>query len=194
MRSPPPHCGKSCYGASSIGTGTFGSRQRNIYVRRPTEWCCAHRRGERDLRGFNCKQKQRPPRHLINASKGKLGIWTGVGNIGVEQQRPALPTRYLHLTGTMENAEDAGTLAYLEDTARQAGLETALINIEDIGLREDGNFVGPENRPIELAFKLYPWEWMFRDEFGAKLPNASTRWIEPPWKAVLSNKGILPLL
>jgi glutathionylspermidine synthase len=35
---------------------------------------------------------------------------------------------------------------------------------------------------------------MFREEFGAALPDASTRWIEPPWKAILSNKGILPLL
>jgi glutathionylspermidine synthase len=101
---------------------------------------------------------------------------------------------YLHLTGSTENGEDAGTLAYLEDTARQAGLETTLIDIEDIGLRDDGNFVDLENRPIELAFKLYPWEWMFHDAFGAKLADASARWIEPPWKTILSNKGILPLL
>jgi glutathionylspermidine synthase len=102
--------------------------------------------------------------------------------------------RFLHLTGTTGNAEDAGTLAYLEDTARQAGLATALIDIEDIGLREDGSFVDLDDRAIDLAFKLYPWEWMFRDAFGARLAAAPTRWIEPPWKAVLSNKGILPLL
>jgi len=102
--------------------------------------------------------------------------------------------RYLHLTGATESPEDAGTLAYLEDTARQAGLETTLIDIESIGLRDDGNFVDLENRPIDLAFKLYPWEWMFHDEFGAKLADAPTRWIEPPWKAILSNNGILPLL
>ena len=47
---------------------------------------------------------------------------------------------------------------------------------------------------IETAFKLYPWEWMFLDAFGAQLAKAPTRWIEPPWKAILSNKGILPLL
>ena len=93
-----------------------------------------------------------------------------------------------------ENAEDAGTLAYLEDTARQAGLETTLIDIEDIGLRDDGSFVDLDDRAIELAFKLYPWEWMFQDAFGAQLAKAPTRWIEPPWKAILSNKGILPLL
>ena len=101
---------------------------------------------------------------------------------------------HLHLTGTTENSEDAGTLAYLEDTARQAGMNTTMIDIEDIGWREDGGFVDLDDREIELAFKLYPWEWMFHDEFGARLLEAPTRWIEPPWKAVLSNKGILPLL
>jgi glutathionylspermidine synthase len=102
--------------------------------------------------------------------------------------------RHLHLTGTTENEEDAGTIAYLEDTARQAGLETTLIDIEEIGWRDDGSFVDPDGRPIKLAFKLYPWEWMFHDEFGERLLRAPTRWIEPPWKAILSNKGILPLL
>jgi glutathionylspermidine synthase len=102
--------------------------------------------------------------------------------------------RHLHLTGATENPEDAGTLAYLEDTARQAGLQTTMIDIENIGLRDDGRFVDPDAREIELAFKLYPWEWMFQDAFGARLANAPTRWIEPPWKAILSNKGILPLL
>jgi glutathionylspermidine synthase len=101
---------------------------------------------------------------------------------------------HLHLTGTTENAEDAGTLAYLEDTARQAGLPTTLLDIEAIGWRGDGHFVDLDNRPIELAFKLYPWEWMFRDAFGTQLSKATTRWIEPPWKAILSNKGLLPLL
>ena len=102
--------------------------------------------------------------------------------------------RHVHLAGTTENAEDAATLAYLEDTARQAGLATTLIDIEDIGLRDDGSFADLDDRSIELVFKLYPWEWMFHDAFGAKIADAPTRWIEPPWKAILSNKGILPLL
>jgi glutathionylspermidine synthase len=101
---------------------------------------------------------------------------------------------HLHLMGTTENEEDFGTLAYLEDTAVQAGLSATLIDIKDIGWRDEGGFVDLEGRDVALAFKLYPWEWMFRDEFGARLREAPTRWIEPPWKAVLSNKGILPLL
>ena len=102
--------------------------------------------------------------------------------------------RHLHLAGMTESTEDSGTLAYLEDTASQAGLATTSIDVEDIGWRDDGNFVDLDDRGIELAFKLYPWEWMFHDEFGARLAKAPTRWIEPPWKAILSNKGILPLL
>ena len=101
---------------------------------------------------------------------------------------------HLHLAGATESVEDTGTLAYLEDTARQAGLQTTLLDIADIGWREGGGFVDLESREIELVFKLYPWEWMFQDAFGARLADAPTRWIEPPWKAILSNKGILPLL
>ncbi|QWG19407.1 glutathionylspermidine synthase family protein [Bradyrhizobium sediminis] len=112
----------------------------------------------------------------------------------IEAWKKLAAGRHLHLTGVTGNTEDAGTLAYLEDTARQAGLPTTLIDIEDIGLRDDGRFVDLGNREIELAFKLYPWEWMFHDAFGAGLARAPTRWIEPPWKAILSNKGILPLL
>jgi glutathionylspermidine synthase len=112
----------------------------------------------------------------------------------IEAWRKLGAGRHLHLAGETESTEDAGTLAYLEDTARQAGLATTLIDIHDIGLADDGSFVDLDNRGIELAFKLYPWEWMFQDTFGAHLKQAPTRWIEPPWKALLSNKGILPLL
>jgi glutathionylspermidine synthase len=112
----------------------------------------------------------------------------------IEAWRKLGEGRFLHLAGTTENEEDAGTLAYLEDTARQAGLATCLIDIEDIGWRDDGGFVDLDDRPMQLVFKLYPWEWMFHDAFGERLARAPTRWIEPPWKAILSNKGILPLL
>lgn len=100
----------------------------------------------------------------------------------------------LHLAGNFENPEDAVTLNYLEDTAHQAGLATTSLDIESIGLRSDGHFVDLQDRAMELVFKLYPWEWMFRDAFSVNLKNATTRWLEPPWKAILSNKGVLPLL
>lgn len=100
----------------------------------------------------------------------------------------------VHLAGCLDNPEDAGTLAYLDDTARQAGLSTVTLAMEDIGRTPAGVFVDRQDRPITTAFKLYPWEWMFRESFGAHLAGAGTRWLEPPWKAILSSKGILPLL
>jgi glutathionylspermidine synthase len=100
----------------------------------------------------------------------------------------------LHLAAAMANAEDRGTVGYLADVAKQGGLDPVLIDIAMIGLQANGNFVDLQDGPIGLAFKLYPWEWMFREQFGTRLKGASTRWIEPPWKAILSNKGILPLL
>ncbi len=112
-----------------------------------------------------------------------IAAWKGIGQ-----------GRHVHLAGVTESAEDLGTLAYLEDTARQAGLTTTILAIGDMGRTPKGQFVDRDDRPIEIAFKLYPWEWMFREQFGTSLLGASTRWIEPPWKAILSNKGILPLL
>ena len=102
--------------------------------------------------------------------------------------------RRLHLTGMLDAPEDHGTLAYLEDTARQAGLDTKMLEITAVGRSPRGLFVDLEDQPIELLFKLYPWEWMMREKFGASLPGAPTQFVEPPWKAILSNKGILPLL
>src|SRR3984957_17512528 len=46
--------------------------------------------------------------------------------------------RGVHLAGTMESAEDSGTLRYLADVAQQAGLHTTLIDIAEVGLRDDG--------------------------------------------------------
>jgi glutathionylspermidine synthase len=100
----------------------------------------------------------------------------------------------LHLAGALDEPEDAGTIAYLQDTAQQAGLTTTALAMDQIGRAANGAFVDLANQPIALLFKLYPWEWMFREQFGAFLAGSPTRWLEPPWKAILSNKGILPLL
>ena len=37
---------------------------------------------------------------------------------------------HLHLAGAIEDPEDGGTIAYLEDTARQAGLSTTVLAME----------------------------------------------------------------
>ena len=105
---------------------------------------------------------------------------------------PYLPDRRIDFC-SMDDLEDGMTVTYLMDTARQAGLASSIFPIDEIGW--DGErFLGPDARPLEAVFKLYPWEWMVHEEFGAHLGKAGTIWIEPPWKMLLSNKGILPVL
>jgi glutathionylspermidine synthase len=99
----------------------------------------------------------------------------------------------VHFTGDASSAEDQGNLDYLRDTAIQAGLDAPAIDIADIGW--DGKrFVDLDDKPIAALFKLYPWEWLTREEFGPHLLARTMRVIEPAWKMVLSNKAILPVL
>jgi len=101
----------------------------------------------------------------------------------------------LYFTCVRDSVEDLGNVEYLRDTATTAGYQTKQIFIEELGWVETGNiFVDLENQPITTLFKLYPWEWMFADEFGKHLLNCDWSVIEPAWKIILSNKGILPLL
>ena len=100
----------------------------------------------------------------------------------------------LHLTSVADHEEDRGTVDYIADCARQGGFQTRFISIADIGLGSDGQFYDLDNKPIERLFKLYPWEWMFNEEFGRGLKTSFTAFLEPPWRSLLSNKGILPLL
>ncbi len=90
--------------------------------------------------------------------------------------------------------EDRGTVDYLRDCASQAGLHGQAIAIEDIGLSEDGRFTALDDSVIGTLFKLYPLEDLMAEEFGRALPGSGVQLLEPAWKAVLSNKGILPLL
>jgi glutathionylspermidine synthase len=99
----------------------------------------------------------------------------------------------VHFTCDADSLEDQGNLDYLRDTATQAGLDARAIAIADIGW-DGGRFVDLEALPISTLFKLYPWEWMVREEFGPYLARGSMRVIEPPWKMLLSNKAILPVL
>ena len=102
----------------------------------------------------------------------------------------------LYLT-YMDSWEDYMNVVYMADTANQAGFVTKLIPIEEIGWdSKTRSFIDPEMNTVRSVFKLYPWEWMLKDEYGQHILTAinETTWIEPPWKMLLSNKGILPIL
>lgn len=103
----------------------------------------------------------------------------------------------LHFSCVKDSLEDLTNTEYLRDCAMQAGIETKLVFIDDIGWNEEtAQFADLENEPISNIFKLYPWEWMAGEEFGKNILADSNKafWIEPPWKMILSNKAILPIL
>jgi glutathionylspermidine synthase len=110
-----------------------------------------------------------------------------------------LPSNELHFTwsGGDTSGEDHVTVAYLQETAAEAGLDTVGLAIEDIGWdRLLKRFVDLEEAPMNTVVKLYPWEWVTEEEFGRfaveSLPG--TLWIEPLWKMLLSNKALLAVL
>ncbi|MBS2025294.1 MAG: glutathionylspermidine synthase family protein, partial [Deltaproteobacteria bacterium] len=112
---------------------------------------------------------------------------------------PKLDNRLVHFV-SMETPEDLATVTYLQDCAEQAGLRTRFLPVSRIGWDHARRaFVDEEGDSLATCFKLYPWEWMVREEFAARLSTQpaygpSTQWIEPAWKMVLSNKGLLPIL
>ncbi|MFE7316067.1 glutathionylspermidine synthase family protein [Streptomyces sp. NPDC057555] len=115
---------------------------------------------------------------------------------------PGTPLHFAH-SAADELGEDLMTVAYLRETAEQAGLATEAITVEEIGWdRLSGRFVDQRLRFIRACFKLYPWEWLTTDAFGPHVldtldnggATGTTLWIEPAWKMLLSNKALLAVL
>ncbi|WP_069814640.1 glutathionylspermidine synthase family protein [Streptomyces sp. TP-A0874] len=115
---------------------------------------------------------------------------------------PGSPLYFAHSVWD-ESGEDLMTVAYLQETAEQAGVQTEAIAVEDIGWDPmSGRFVDNQLAFIRSCFKLYPWEWLVTDEFGQQVRETldngggtgSTCWIEPVWKMLLSNKALLAIL
>lgn len=109
--------------------------------------------------------------------------------------KPYLKGETLHFTCVRESLEDLTNVEYLRDCAIQAGINTKLIYIDEIGWN-NVNFVDLEEDTITDIFKLYPWEWMVNETFAYNIKNDEIRanWIEPAWKMILSNKAILAVL
>ncbi|MBY3383915.1 glutathionylspermidine synthase family protein [Rhizobium laguerreae] len=99
-----------------------------------------------------------------------------------------------HFAAMTDNEEDRGTTVYLMDCAVQAGHRVELLDIREIGIDAQGRYTDLKDRVIDRCFKLYPWEFMLREPFARDLVRSGDVFVEPAWKAVLSNKGLLPLL
>jgi glutathionylspermidine synthase len=113
----------------------------------------------------------------------------------IARWRALVPAGELVHFACVDDVEDAMTVAYLRDTAAQAGLATVGLAMTDLGWDpERGRLIDLDGRAIATLFKLYPWEGLLADPLAAALGELRCRWLEPAWKMVLSNKAILPIL
>lgn len=101
---------------------------------------------------------------------------------------------FVHFAADPDSVEDRQNVRYLEDIATQAGLEPKFVSIHDIGLDADGKLVDQDNYIVHALFKLYPWEEMLREDYATAIKGSGVQFLEPAWKALVSNKGLLPLL
>lgn len=103
------------------------------------------------------------------------------------------PLHFCH----MQDDEDMMTVGYLRDTAESAGISSIPMLMEEVGWDESRTvFTDLEEREIRSMFKLYPWEWLFAEQWEKNIILTLDRmdWIEPIWKMLWSNKGILAIL
>lgn len=108
-----------------------------------------------------------------------------------------IPERRVWFTHTADPShEDTITTTYMRDLAMQAGFETFGVLIDQIGIDASGRFVDQDDQLISTIFKLYPWEWIAEEAYGANVLRnlPSTMWLEPIWKMMWSNKAVLAIL
>jgi glutathionylspermidine synthase len=109
-------------------------------------------------------------------------------------RRFGIGAKTLHLACVRDHEEDRLTVDYLRDCAHQGGLATKFLYMDEIGITADDRFTDLEDEVITDLFKLYPWEWMAVESFGRALASDRTHIIEPVWKMILANKGLLAVL
>ena len=149
-----------------------------------------------------------------NAYEALVMAWKR--NLDIFQARRRRKVGTIHFVHTADepSGEDRMNTALVAAAAEQAGHRVKMQYIENVKLEVAngrfallnhsaaapmGRFLDEDGTPIELVFKLYPWEWMLHEEFGKTalwdmLQPDGTTWVEPPYKLLWSNKGILPIL
>ncbi len=93
--------------------------------------------------------------------------------------------------------EDIANTGYLEICAKEAGFITSLEDIKTLKFNfNKKSFETKEGNSIFNMFKLYPWEWFYKEEYSQEMAENRNdiNFVEPVWKMLLSNKAILPIL
>lgn len=123
-----------------------------------------------------------------------MGQWNSIHQALVHGLKE-MPAPTMHFTGILSTEEDRQMLCYLARAAVEAGRETILIPIHRLGWhRQLQCFVDEERRPIEWAYKLYPWDWLWAEGFSQHPEWPSQILVEPIWKVMWNSKGLLAIL
>ncbi|GGJ93233.1 putative glutathionylspermidine synthase [Pilimelia anulata] len=131
-------------------------------------------------------------------------------NLGLAEKRLGhRPLVHFTCSSTESSGEDVMNTQFLRDTCAAAGYDTKTAFMEGVLLGADGRFYDGDGVHLDVAFKLYPWEFMVAEEFGRaafadmatigrrdgfRQYRGGTVWIEAPYKMMWSNKGLLAVL
>lgn len=105
--------------------------------------------------------------------------------------KPRQPCYFAAMAGVVE---DWGTISYLAECAKGAGIDARLLALEAIGTTADWQLVTAAGEAIPWLFKLYPWEFWLQEDGAPALLKGDCQLLEPLWKWLLGNKGMLALL
>jgi glutathionylspermidine synthase len=99
---------------------------------------------------------------------------------------------HVHCAWRPRHAEVEGTIRYMAEILRRAGIQVTMMAMHRMGWNPEQNiFVDHDGMPISHCYKLYPWEWMLREPFAKFVESSRCSFIEPPWRLLLGSKGIL---
>jgi len=121
--------------------------------------------------------------------------FNGIHEALVERFRDLFPENTdIHFTAVADNPEDYATVEAMAWAAREAGMGAHYSDLDKLAVSKDGQFLDSEDRVIGTLFKLYPWEDLLADDYARHIAGSGCMFLEPAWKAVVSNKGLLPVL
>lgn len=99
----------------------------------------------------------------------------------------------IHIIPYPDNVEDKTHGIFWAAFAKAAGWNPILCELEDLQVTEDGNFIH-KGITVDNVIRMYPWEFMLREEGCANLYKNSCNFMNPAWTTLLSNKALLPTL
>jgi glutathionylspermidine synthase len=133
---------------------------------------------------------------LNSALNSDVNIFNNIADLLSRRFSELIPTgKNLFVSCLKDNVEDEGNVLFMQERAILAGVDAKFCFIEDLVWEADSQtFCDRSGVKIDYLFKLYPWEWLVRDEYSSVLGLSQTKFIEPAWKMLLSNKALLAVL